>query len=156
MTNVIGQQSAEARKKRQEEIKREKDEQRKAMGAAQKLKLKAFGKKQQNAEETDTPFLGFKLNAGEMAGKARSDRAPSLKIQEVDKIEAEKPKELVSETLRKARGPYNEADPLHMCHLNHNCHRRNIQTKRCGLHEIGKEDSEKKQKVKLLMMKMDE
>ena len=93
------------------------------MGAAQKLKLKAFAKKPR-PEEMNTAFLGSNLMATKegMGGKSRNDRSASLKDKELDKIQAEKPKELVSETLRKARGPYNEADPLHMCHLNHNCH----------------------------------
>ena len=147
VTNVIQEQSAEARKKRQEQIKREKEEQRKAMGAAQKLKLKAFAKKQ-DTEEVDTAFLSSKLMAmkGRFVGQAWSTRVAEKK--ELEKIEAEKPKELISVTLKKARGPYKASDPLHKCHLNTNCHRRNSNVKRCGLHEIDNDEAKKKQKVK--------
>ena len=146
VTNVIQEQSSEARKKRQEQIKREKDEQRKAMGAAQKLKFKAFTKKQA-PEEVDTAFLSSKLMAmkGRMIGKAWTNRAAERK--EIEKMQAEKPKELISETLRKARGPYKTTDPLHMCHLNSNCHRRKENSKRCGSHEMDKAEAEKKQRV---------
>ena len=146
VTNVIQEQSSEARKKRQEQIKREKDEQRKAMGAAQKLKLNAFAKKQA-PEEVDSAFLSSKLMAmkGRMIGKAWTSRAAERK--EIEKIQAEKPKELISETLRKARGPFKTTDPLHMCHLNSNCHRRNENSIRCGSHEMDKAEAEKKQRV---------
>ena len=116
------------------------------MGAAQKLKLNAFAKKQA-PEEVDSAFLSSKLMAmkGRMIGKAWTSRAAERK--EIEKIQAEKPKELISETLRKARGPYKTTDPLHMCHLNSNCHRRNENSKRCGSHEMDKAEAEKKQRV---------
>ena len=127
-------------------MKREKEEQQRATAAAHKLKLKAFATKQ-DVDEVDTAFLASKLMAmkGRFVGKAWSSKAAEKK--EIQKIEVEKPKEKISETLRKARGPYKEDDPLHMCHVNHNCHRRNQNAKRCGLHEMDEAEAKKKQKV---------
>ena len=66
-----------------------------------------------------------------------------------DNIEVEPTSKLLS----RARGPYNPSDPLHNCHLNKNCHRRNIDHQRCGFHNIDKEEIKKKQKVHKYMIR---
>ena len=132
-------------------MKREKEEQQRATAAAHKLKLTEFAKKQ-DVDEANAAFLASKLMAmkGRMVGKAWSSKAAEKK--EMQKIKVEKPKEKISTTLRKARGPYKEDDPLHMCHINHNCHRRNQNSKRCGLHEMDEAEAKKKQKVSSILI----
>jgi lipoate-protein ligase A len=149
VTNVIQEQSADQRKQRQEDIKRDKESQRKAMGAAQKIRMKAFVRHKDAEDEANAKIISTKLMAmkGRMVGKAWSNRASCAKIKESESIDDVIEVEPISKTLTRARGPYNKSDPLHNCHLNKNCHRRNINHQRCGLHNLDKEELKKKQKV---------
>ena len=154
MTNVIQEQSAEQRKQRQEQIKREKESQIRAAGAAQKLKLKAFSKKPTDEEqlETNTNILSMKLKTmkGQMVGQAWSKKATAAKSKESPTPQKDKKKEKLSKTLKRERGPYNKSDPLHMCELNINCHRRNSNTPQRGCaHKLDKEEMTAKQKVNI-------
>ena len=149
VTNVIQEQTAEQRKQRQEDIKKEKETQRKAMGAAQKIRMKSIAQQEEAEEEANAMIISTKLRAmkGRMVGKEWSNRASSAKIKESESIDNNIEVGPISKILTRARGPYNQSDPLHNCHLNKNCHRRNINHQRCGFHNLDKDEMKKKQRV---------
>ena len=123
MTNVIQEQSADERKKRQEQVKKEKESQRKAIGTAQKHK------------HALPPI------AGEASPISNDNK---LKARNLENTTCQR-----TQTPTRSRGPYNATDPLHKCHLNDQCHQRNKIYQRCPSHNLDKEEMKIKQKVYL-------
>ena len=119
------------------------------MGAAQKIRMQEFVQQEEAEDEANAIIISTKLRAmkGRMVGKAWSNRASSAKTKESESIDDNFEGEPISKFLTRARGPYNESDPLHNCHLNKNCHRRNISHQRCGFHNLDKDEMKEKQRV---------
>ena len=146
MTNAIQDVTADDRKLRQEQLKREKEAKMKAMDAAQKQKLQEMLKKQEEEDHATAQIISMKLRTmkSQMVGQAWSKRA---KEKELEKAKMNVKKEKLSKTQSRARGTYNKTDPLHICETNANCHRRDSSPQRCCVHGINKEEMQKKQRV---------
>ena len=146
MTNAIQDVTADDRKLRQEQLKREKEAKMKAMDAAQKQKLQEMLKKQEEEDQATAQIISMKLRTmkSQMVGQAWSKRA---KGKELEKTQMNIKKEKLSKIQIRERGTYNKADPLHICETNANCHRRDSTPQRCCVHGINKEEMQKKQRV---------
>ena len=146
MTNAIQDVTADDRKLRQEQLKREKEAKMKAMDAAQKQKLQEMLKKQEEEDQATAQIISMKLRTmkSQMVGQAWSKRA---KEKELEKAQMNIKKEKLSKIQIRERGTYNKTDPLHICETNANCHRRDSTPQRCCVHRINKEEMQKKQRV---------
>ena len=142
MTNVIQEQTADDRKKRQEQIKKEKDERRKSIGVAQKLKMKTLSKKQELSPPESTENGSHQIKKSDVDEQLEGEDNNQLKVLNLKNTTPQR-----SRTPVRSRGPYNEQDPLHMCHLNDQCHQTNNIHQRCRSHKIDKEEMKIKQKV---------
>ena len=146
VTNAIQDVTADDRKLRQEQLKKEKEAKMKAMDAAQKQKLQEMLKKQEEEDHATAQIISMKLRTmkSQMVGQAWSKRA---KEKELAKTKMNVKKEKLSKTQSRARGTYNKTDPLHICETNANCHRRDSSPQRCCVHGINKDEMQKKQRV---------
>ena len=146
VTNAIQDVTADDRKLRQEQLKREKEAKMKAMDAAQKQKLQEMLKKQEEEDQATAQIISMKLRTmkSQMVGQAWSKRA---KEKELEKAQMNIKKEKLSKIQIRERGTYNKTDPLHICETNANCHRRDSTPQRCCVHGINKEEMQKKQRV---------
>ena len=146
MTNAIQDVTADDRKLRQEQLKREKEAKMKAMDAAQKQKLQEMLKKQEEEDQATAQIISMKLRTmkSQMVGQAWSKR---VKGKELENAQMNIKKEKLSKIQIRERGTYNKTDPLHICETNANCHRRDSTPQRCCVHGINKEEMQKKQRV---------
>ena len=118
------------------------------MGAAHKLKLKAFAKKQKEEEGAGTNVTEGLLSSVKFGAKWGRRASISKKEQleeERKRLKALKDAKLPSN--RRKTEPYNDKDPLCTCDLNSNCHRRCSISQRVCSHRFNKEEMKAKQKV---------
>ena len=139
---MIQEQTADERRKRQEHIKKEKEAKRKSIGAAEKLKVTMFGKNQELPvpEVNVTPPTPINKEAKEKLWENTNDIITPVMENTIDRT---------SRVSKCSKGPYNDLDPLHVCHLNDKCHQRYGTQQRCHTHTLDKEELEIKQKVLL-------